>query len=101
MSKSADGYGICTSHTTQRSPIFATTDDADYETLLRAIHNAAAYLEEIRRFDMPRFQPRAEDVRGMKRSGILPATLRADTAIGVYAADKAYWKSLWYRPATK
>ncbi len=53
------------------------------------------------RFDMPRFQPRAEYVREMRRYGILPADAGRDKPIDVYATDRAYWQSLWYQPSSR
>ena len=41
--------------------------------ILTHIRAAGARLHEIKRFDMPGFQPRAEYVREMRRYGILPA----------------------------
>ena len=62
-----------------------------------SIDDAAAKLAAGKRFDMPGFQPNEHYVREMKRYGILPADLGADTPIDVYATDEAYWQSLWYR----
>ena len=39
-------------------------------------------------------------VREMKQYGILPKDLPADAPIDVYANDRAYWQSLWYKPQT-
>jgi hypothetical protein len=36
----------------------------------------------------------------MKRYGILPADQPDDAAVDVYATDRAYWQSLWYREDT-
>ncbi len=33
----------------------------------------------------------------MKRYDILPADLPDDAAVDVYATERAYWRSLWYR----
>jgi hypothetical protein len=78
-------------------PVFAGADDADYGKVLAAIRDAKAELDRIKRFDMLGFRPRAEYVQEMKRYGILPAALPADAPIDVYATDRAYWESLWYR----
>jgi hypothetical protein len=56
------------------------------------------YLDKIKRFDMPDFRPRLAYVREMKRYGILPKDIVVDAAIDVYATDRAYWRSLWYKP---
>ena len=47
---------------------------------------------------MPGFRPLPSYVREMKRYGILPKDLAADADIDVYATDRAYWRSLWYKP---
>ena len=45
-------------------------------------------------------RPSPNYIREMKRCGILPAALDpAKGPIDVYAADEAYWRSLWHRPA--
>ena len=49
----------------------------------------------MKRFDMPGFHPGPEYVREMVRYGILPRA--PDSPIDVYATDRAYWESLWYR----
>ena len=36
-------------------------------------------------------------MREMKRYGILPVDLPDGAFIDVYAAEEAYWQSLWYR----
>jgi hypothetical protein len=60
-----------------------------------------ADLEVITRFDMPNFKPHPGYLREMKRYGILPADLPADTKIDPYQVDRDYWKSLWYTPAAQ
>ncbi|MHC4485423.1 MAG: hypothetical protein ACYS4T_09450 [Planctomycetota bacterium] len=47
---------------------------------------------------MPGFAPRQAYVREMKRYGILPKDIAADAHVDVYATDRAYWRSLWYKP---
>ena len=79
--------------------VFASTDNADYRKILAHLEAAGRKLDEIKRFDMPGFRPNEHYVREMQRYGVLPADLAADAAIDVYATDRAYWKSLWHRPA--
>jgi hypothetical protein len=55
-------------------------------------------LEQVKRFDMPGFSPRAEYVREMQRYGILAKETGPDQKIDPYMLDRAYWKSLWYQP---
>ena len=101
LSKRVGGYEICKTKDDRAAPVFSSTDDPDYRTLLSAIRDAGRHLDEIKRFDMPGFQPREEYVREMKRYGILPSNFGPDTPIDVYATDEAYWQSLWYRSAPK
>jgi len=77
------------------APVFASTDDADYKTILAMIQRAGKRLQETKRFDMPHFRPDPAWVREMKRYGILPPDLPADAPIDVYAAERAYWRSFW------
>jgi len=52
------------------------------------------------RFDLPGFRPNDHYVRELKRYGVLPPSFDvARDALDPYAADQAYWRSLWYRPA--
>ena len=55
-------------------------------------------LDARRRFDMPGFQPNEHYVREMMKYEILPRDfdVRKDP-IDVYAVDRMYWKSLWYK----
>jgi len=55
------------------------------------------YLEKIKRFDMPGFIPPVAYYREMKRYGVLPKELAVNTEIDIYATDRAYWQSLWYK----
>ncbi|MHB8970284.1 MAG: HzsA-related protein [Pirellulaceae bacterium] len=91
LAKQAGGFAAC------GTLVFADTADPDYQKILAAIQDAQARLQQILRFDMPGFRPRAEYVREMKRYGILPADQPDDVAVDVYATDRAYWQSLWYR----
>ena len=74
--------------------VFATTSDADYQTLLAAIQKAGEKLREVKRFDMPGFRPNDYYLHQMRRYGIL----RAGDAENGYALDQAYWRSFHYRP---
>jgi len=83
-------HGMC------KSPVFTTTSDPDYMGILASIREAKDYLDQIKRFDMPGFQPRDAWVREMKRFGILPAN--STGPIDYYAVERRYWQSLWYKP---
>ena len=89
LAKAAGGWQRC------KGIVFADRRDADYQTILRAIDQSREKLAVIKRFDMPGFRPRAEYVREMQRFGVLSAELPAAAPIDPYAADRAYWASLW------
>jgi mono/diheme cytochrome c family protein len=95
LAKAAGGLESC------GKAVFADAADPDYQRILAAIHRAKERLGEITRFDMPGFRPRIDYVRRMQRYGILPAELPPGAKIDVYAAERAYWESLWHRPAAR
>ncbi len=104
LSRRSGGYGLCTKQRKKggkprRVTVFADTNDPDYQKILAMCTDGADYLEKIKRFDMPGFRPTAEYVREMRRYGIIADNVTAAAAIDVYRTDKAYWRSLWYRPA--
>jgi hypothetical protein len=79
--------------------VFASTDDPDYQVLLKMIEAGRDKLNEIKRFDMPGFRPRPEYLREMKRYGILPATFDIDKdPVNPYELDRLYWDSFIYQP---
>ena len=92
LAQDAGGYGLCGS-------VFTSSDDADFVALLAAINDAKAYLEKIRRFNMPHFQPEPEYVREMKRYGVLAPDHRPGDPIDVYDTDRKYWQSMWHPSA--
>ena len=101
----AGGYGLCTQRDGRPSAgkpvtVFADTDDPDYQKILAMCRKGKRHLEEIKRFDMPGFQPTAGYVREMVRFGILPEDMAKNVPIDVYATDRAYWRSLWFEPDT-
>ena len=89
LAKSAGGLEAC------GPAAFADTRDPDFQLILAAIRETKGKLDEIKRFDMAGFQPRAEYVREMQRFGILPADWPAGAPLDVYATDRQYWQSLW------
>lgn len=97
LAKTAGGYGICKKNGDPAN-VFSGTDDPDFQTLLTAIRSAKQHLDQIKRFDMPGFQPRAEYIRELKRFGILSSAVQPGDPVNVYELDRAYWKSHWYRP---
>ncbi len=96
LAKEAGGYGKCKVKDTAHA-IFESTNDAGYKAILAMCTDGKAYLEKIKRFDMPGFTPPVAYYREMKRYGVLPKELAANTEIDIYATDQAYWQSLWYK----
>jgi hypothetical protein len=84
-----------------RQLVFRDTADPDYQKLLASIRDTAKKLDEIKRFDMPGFVPRAAYLREMKRYGILPADADPATPPDPYRLEEAYWHSLWYKPSPR
>ena len=81
--------------------VFKDTGDPDYRRILAHVQAAGRKLDEIKRFDMPGFRPNEHYIREMKRYGVLsPSFEAARDPIDVYATDRAYWRSFWYRPHT-
>jgi len=78
--------------------VFADTSDPDYQKVLALCRRGKRRLEEIKRFDMPGFRPTPSYIREMERYGILPNDLPEGALIDVYATDRAYWRSQWWRP---
>jgi hypothetical protein len=101
----AGGYDWCKTKREDGKPgepaaVFAGRDDPDFRAILGAIRTAKAELEDMKRFDMPGFRPNRHYMREMKRYGVLPADFDpAKDPIDVYETDRAYWRSLWHRPA--
>ena len=82
-----------------RHPIvFTSTDDPDYQKILTHLEAAQNKLQEIKRFDMPGFQPNEHYIREMKRYGVLPASLDPEQdPVDPYATDHRYWQSMWHQ----
>ena len=74
--------------------VFDSTADPDYQAILTHLRAAADRLSEIKRFDMPGFQPRYEYLREMKRYGVLPADfdLKNPPKVDAYDLDRRYWQ---------
>jgi len=78
--------------------IFEDAGDPDYRKILAHIRAAKDKLDEIKRFDTPGFKPNEHYVREMKRYGVLPKSFdRAGDKIDVYATDRAYFQTFWYK----
>ena len=97
LARQAGGLEIC-----RRSgvpiPVFRDTSDPDYQRILALCRTGQRHLEKVKRFDMPGFRPAPAYIREMQRYGILPPSLDEHTPIDPYATDRAYWRSLWWRP---
>ena len=98
LSDTAGGFGLCRSDSGEPVAVFANTEDADYRTLLAMVTAGQKRLDEIKRFDMPGFQPRPEYLREMRHYGILPPGQADDVPVNAYLLDRQYWQSLWYHP---
>jgi hypothetical protein len=99
LATSAGGWGLCRntqSKEKQSSPIFASTNETDYQALLAMCRAGQQQLDRIKRFDMVDFKPRPDWVREMKRYGILPDQTAAGSPINVYQIERAYWQAFWW-----
>jgi hypothetical protein len=101
----AGGYGLCKKRNGNGSfgesvTVFADKSDPDYINILAMCRRGKRQLMQNKRFDMPDFRPTSGYVREMKRFGILPEELPEGAPIDVYAADREYWRSLWWKPTT-
>jgi mono/diheme cytochrome c family protein len=97
LAASAGGWGVCKRGDAPADAL-ASASSGDYAVLLAAVRRTAARLDEIKRFDMPGFVPRAAYVREMVRYGLLPADHDPASPVDVYALEERYWQSFWYRP---
>ena len=100
LAKAAGGYGLCraTDPAGSEHPVFSDRNDPDYQAIRALCHRGKLCLEEIKRFDMPGFQPPRAYVREMKRYGVLPEDHGPNLSVDTYMLDQAYWKSLWHQP---
>jgi hypothetical protein len=81
----------------QHPIVFTNTHDPDYQAILTHIQAAGHRLREIKRFDMPDFQPAPEYLREMRRYGILaPESVDEGDPINPYDTDRRYWE-MFYR----
>ncbi len=75
--------------------MFHSTEDPDCQRLLQSIRDGKKYLEKIKRFDMPGFQPRAECLRQLRRYGLVGQEQDSDVAAcDVYQLERRYWNSV-------
>jgi hypothetical protein len=98
LAESAGGWGLCRDpKSREKVTIFSDTLDPDYVTLKALCTTGKDRLDQIKRFDMAGFRPRKDWVREMKRYGILDGDFEPNASVDVYAVEKKYWQSLWYR----
>jgi mono/diheme cytochrome c family protein len=95
LAADAGGWGLC--RATNGAPVFTSTADPDYQTLLAMCSAGRDYLDRAKRFDMPGFEPRKDWVRELKRYGILSPQHVGQ--INPYTVEQEYWKSLWHQPS--
>ncbi len=98
LAEAAGGWQLCRDEQGERRAVLADTQDADYQALLAMIRAGKENLDQIKRFDMPGFQPPPQYLREMRRYGVLPAGFAHDQPADPYELDRRYWESLWYRP---
>ena len=92
LAKEAGGLGLC------KQIVFKDKNDPLYKSMLASLQGAHDRLMQGKRFDMPGFRPNEHYIREMQRFGILPKDLAPTAPIDVYATDRAYWNSFYYKP---
>ena len=102
LARSAGGYGLCKPATGAQptdSAVFPNKDDPGYRAILALCLAGQRKLDEVKRFDMPGFKPRAEYVREMKRYKLLPESFDLEKEpVNVYEMDRKYWDSFIFTP---
>jgi hypothetical protein len=102
LAREAGGYNLCQPRGKKSSgaslPVFRDTADPYYGKILALCREGKDHLARAGRFNLGGFRPRYEYVRELRRYGILPADTPDDAQFNTYAADRAYWRSLWYQP---
>jgi hypothetical protein len=103
LAKESGGWGLCQEKTAAQkgaaAEVFSSTRDADYETILRNVTRLQQQLQSNRRYDMPGFAPHPAYLSEMKRFGLLPERYEwKGPREEMWRIDRAYWRSLWYRP---
>jgi len=95
LAKSAGGLEWC------GQAVLPDASDPTYQAILAAVRAAAQRHDRWKRFDLAGFRPNVYYVRMLQSYGALPAELRPEDPINVYAADQAYWRSFWHRPESR
>ena len=96
LAKSAGGYQSC------GEPVFADKDDPDYKKMLAAIQAGQQKFAEHPPWGQEGWKPNPQYIREMKRFGILPEAFDiTKDPFDPFAADQAYWRSAWPKPAAE
>lgn len=96
LAKTAGGFELCRGADGKPAAVLPNTGDPDYRTLLAMIEAGKENLQQIKRFDMPGFQPPPQYLREMRHYGILPPDHADDAPVDPYELDRQYWRSLWH-----
>ena len=111
LSQSAGGLGVCEAKSGK--PVFESTDDPDYQTILKGIQRGRDYiLNEDNRYSMLycdknngetplKFKPRWAYLREMIRYGVLPVDADPTATYNPFTLDEQYWRSFWFVPEKK
>jgi hypothetical protein len=104
LAQEVGGWGLCHEKTAVQEvpapPVLGSTDDADYGRILHNVTQLREQLVANPRYDMPGFVPHPAYLDEMKRFGVLAADYQwKGPRDEMWRIDRAYWESLWYRPA--
>ncbi|MBR0236642.1 MAG: hypothetical protein IJQ39_00985 [Thermoguttaceae bacterium] len=111
LSKSAGGLGVCEAKSGK--PIFESTDDPDYQTILKGVQRGRDYiLNEDNRYSMfycdknngvapQTYVPRWSYLREMIRYGVLPVDADPTATYNPFTLDEQYWRTFWFVPDKK
>jgi hypothetical protein len=92
LAKSAGGWESC-------GPVFANTEDRDYQHILASLQRAKADADVRPRYGTPGFQPNRQYIREMKRYGVLAADYDPRHGpLDFFQIDQDYWRTYWYTP---
>ena len=105
LSKAAGGWDLCSKKKDANGkivktgpPIFKDAGDKDYAKILAQVKTLQERLQNNKRYDMPGFEPHPAYIREMKAWGILPPVYKWGGYDDMFKTDRAYWKSLHYKP---
>lgn len=96
LAKEKGGLGLCYRKNEEgaTTPVFDSNEDADYQTILKAVQRGRDYLlHESPHFSLGTFRPNPAYTKAMIKYGILPKDFDLNQSYDVYEIDRAYWKS--------